>query len=261
MEALANFMHVDSEQNVQTFIESIKPWDGKPCERCLSTRKDGCFHYLGEQGSLTMFVCPKRSSCTKIVEYHERYVSIVRRHSRMPYELSLKSSTNFIIDKPWQQSVLHKLSKWNVKDKNWILLSGGPGTGKTHLVSAIVNSLLSQGYEVMYARFSEVMDSVRSRDYSLMQACRCVPILFLDDLYKGNITPFELKETADLIDYRGVNKMITLITTEKSPQELIETDQATTGRIIRNCNDFWAVFPRGLTADYRLQDFVRAGQQ
>lgn len=177
----------------------------------------------------------------------------------MPTELTLKSSTNFTIDKQWQQNVLHKLSTWNIEDKNWILLSGGPGTGKTHLVSAIVNSLLSNGYQVMYARFSELMDSVRSRDYSLMHACRCVPVLFLDDLYKGNITPFELKETADLIDYRCVNNMVTLITTEKSPQELIELDQATIGRIIRMCNEFWAVFPRGLSADYRLQDFVKAG--
>ena len=50
------------------------------------------------------------------------------------------------------------------KDPNGLYLFGQVGTGKTHLISAIVNSLIAMGYSALKTTPIELMRSIRYAD-------------------------------------------------------------------------------------------------
>lgn len=243
-------------QTKSYFEEKLNTLEGDPCDLCQATHKNGRFHYLDKDGYSYMFICPDRFTCQKINRFHSRRIEYVKKESRMPADLLCKSISNFIITEWWQQNALTTLSMWTYSDKKWVCLTGGPGTGKTHLVSAVVNELLNTGVEVLYTYFAEFMEAVRFKDLTYMEKARNVPVLFMDDLYKGNISYQEIKETAALINYRYTHDYVTFITTEKSPEELFEVDEATIGRILDKCDGCWADFPHEKESDYRIKDIL-----
>lgn len=257
MKPIRSYLGSNGESHDQSFFEeNLSPLKEKPCDLCLSTHRNGRFHYLDDEGYPCMFICTSRHTCPKIGRYHSRRIEHLKKTSRMPDDLLRKSIDNFTISEWWQHNVMTMLSMWTYTDQKWVCLTGGPGTGKTHICSALSVDLLNQGIEVFYTYFAELMEHIRYYDESFLEKARNVPVLFLDDLYKGNISFQEIKATAALINYRYTHDLVTLITTEKTPDELFEIDQATTGRIIAKCDGCWADLPHDKESDYRIRDFL-----
>ena len=86
---------------------------------------------------------------------------------------------------------------------------GPPGTGKTHLMSAIIRKLtLEQGIPCRYVEFSHMISEIRSlynenqSDTRFLGHLSTVPVLFIDELGKGKCNEFELRIIDELTSKR-----------------------------------------------------------
>ena len=129
------------------------------------------------------------------------------------------------------------------RSSDWFVLLGQSGSGKTMLCSAICNELLNQGKEVVYqswnALSSEYKHQLRNGSNELIEKLQTVEILYLDDLFKGSQSDFDVKNIAyDIINYRYNNRLTTIISSEYTLNELIDIDSAITGRIKQRSNGY-----------------------
>jgi DNA replication protein DnaC len=102
-----------------------------------------------------------------------------------------------------------------------ILLSGGSGTGKTHLAAAIANRLMAKGDPVFFAFVPDLLDHLRSSygpenglTYDeLFEQIKNIPVLVLDDLGNHSGTPWAEEKLYQVLNHRYLTDLPTIITT------------------------------------------------
>ncbi len=105
--------------------------------------------------------------------------------------------------------------------ENWILFAGEFGSGKTHLAAAIANERRNQGDEVLFLTVPDLLDYLRTTfapDSTvtfdrLFERVRNVSLLVLDDLGTESARPWTQEKLFQLLDYRYVGRLPTIITT------------------------------------------------
>ena len=115
-----------------------------------------------------------------------------------------------------------------------LLIMGNYGTGKTHLAASIAHHRTQRGDKVMFITIPDLLDYLRVTFNPNAQATfdqrfhavRNVPILILDDLGTENATPWVKEKLFQIIDYRYIAKMPTVLTTSKSMTDLEERLQS-----------------------------------
>lgn len=102
---------------------------------------------------------------------------------------------------------------------DWLLYTGRYGTGKTHLAAAIANYALAHGKEVIFQPVPDLLDRLRmgygnnADSYEdRFDRYRTVPLLILDDLGAQSPTPWAEEKLYQIINYRYVNKLPTVVT-------------------------------------------------
>lgn len=148
------------------------------------------------------------------------------------------------------------------KRKNSIYLGGEPGSGKTHLLMSLANEFMEQGIAVFYFPFVEGMDELKAdmndkEKYADKQRrMQRVPVLFIDDLFKRKKgeqpTAYEIKFMYAVINYRYLNHLPMLISSELDVNMLMYWDAAIGSRIIEMTSDFTAIMKNALDLNYRL---------
>jgi DNA replication protein DnaC len=109
----------------------------------------------------------------------------------------------------------------------WLLLIGGYGTGKTHLAAAIANFWRDRGEEVMFLTVSDLLDYLRTTFNPQTQvsfdqrfhAIKHVPFLILDDLGTEGGSAWTKEKLFQLLDFRYVTRMSTVITSAMALEE------------------------------------------
>jgi DNA replication protein DnaC len=145
---------------------------------------------------------------------------------------------------------------------NWMVLLGEPGCGKTHLSMAVANQLIRQQVPVLYFQhvegFSEMKDMLRNEHgiKKRLDQMKKVQLLVWDDLWKRKKgyepRPFEYETVFEVLNYRYLNLLPTIISSEKMPQELLEIDKAIGSRILERGKRHLVVV-EGLENNYRLK--------
>lgn len=113
--------------------------------------------------------------------------------------------------------------------RGWIVYEGPYGCGKTHLAVAIANARLEQfGDRVLFITAPDLLDFLRttfnsdaevSYSEAFEQICN-VSLLILDDLGVENPSGWAKEKLFQLLNYRYVNKLPTVITTNTALDEL-----------------------------------------
>lgn len=109
----------------------------------------------------------------------------------------------------------------------WLLLAGGYGTGKTHLAAAIANYAVQMGVPTLFITVPDLLDSLRfafdSPDTTFeerFEQIRNAELLILDDFGTQYATGWAQEKLFQIINYRYINKMPLVITTNLAMDEI-----------------------------------------
>lgn len=121
-----------------------------------------------------------------------------------------------------------------------LLFLGGVGLGKTHLSLGIARRVLEKGYGVIYGGAPALLAAAEREHFSkesngAMESYLSCDLLIIDDLGTEFSTQFTVSVINDIINTRMLKKLPTIISTNLSPEELMEryTDRVTS-RLIGN---------------------------
>lgn len=141
--------------------------------------------------------------------------------------------------------------KYAEKPEGWIFFTGAYGTGKTHLAAAIANEALEHGVANIFQPVPDLLDQLRASFGRIGESyqerfdrVRTIPLLVLDDLGTQNDTGWAEEKLYQIINYRYVNKLPTVITTNVALREM-------DGRIASRLKDPMVNRVTFMTPDYR----------
>jgi DNA replication protein DnaC len=145
--------------------------------------------------------------------------------------------------------------------QNSIALLGQPGSGKTHLLISIANALLDQGIGVLYFPWVEGLNDLKddfSKTNEKVEQLKEIDVLFIDDLFKGRrtVTDWQLEQLFEIVNYRYLNHLPMLISSEKDIDQICDIDEGIGSRIYQMSKDFTVVLRGEKNLNYRLTEAV-----
>ena len=111
--------------------------------------------------------------------------------------------------------------------KGWLLLSGGYGSGKTHLAAAIANFSVDLGIPTLFITVPDLLDTLRfSYDdpnatfEQRFEEIRNAPLLVMDDFGTQNATEWAQEKLFQILNFRYINKLPLVVTTNLLLEEM-----------------------------------------
>lgn len=209
---------------------------------------------------------------------HRKKIEKLFTFSAITPQMQKRTFDNFKLDErpecvrnAWltAKTYLNDFEAIKTEQENSIFLGGKPGSGKTHLLMAISNALISRGIPVLYFPFVEGLDELKSEIrengsgyQKKLEQLQRAPVLFIDDLYKikkgDEPTKYEIKFLFSVINYRYLNHLPILVSSELTIDQVIFWDDAIGSRIFQMSRDYQVHLTDGVGLNYRLpMDFGR----
>lgn len=211
---------------------------GMDCPLCMNR---GYFTRVSDEGYRYSEECScmsKRRSLDRIKrsglsELLERYTFSAWNDSQS-WQVGLKAAALSYVDDP----------------SGWFYLAGRPGTGKTHLCTAICGELIENGYEVRYllwrdfsARAKAVVNDEETYQH-LVSPMKTVPVLYIDDLFKTGKgqqpTTGDVNLAFEILNSRYNANFPTIISSELAVKDLLAVDEAVGSRIFERAKNNYA---------------------
>ncbi len=172
---------------------------------------------------------------------------------------------DYKLENQWQKSLYHKALQYceEVKEsKKWWVLLGQSGSGKT-LLSSIISNYVFKDLDInlLFITWTDfigrlkrkIMDNNTQDASRLLEEIKNVEALMLDECLK-TYNETDLKYWIEIINYRYSNNLITIITSEKTIDDLLKIDEATAGRIIEKSGMFLTNISKDKTKNIRLKN-------
>lgn len=196
----------------------------------------------------------------------------IRKSIRLMKESGLESVIRdqtfdrFLVKADWQKAIKEGAMDYARTAEGWLLFCGQPGCGKSHLCTAVCREQLLQGKPVRYMLW--VAESGKLKNPELperdakMEALKNTPILYIDDLFKpirsadGSTQPStaDIRLAFELLNHRYLNRLPTILSTERLPGELLKIDQALGSRILEMAADHCYTVRPDISRNQRLTE-------
>lgn len=166
---------------------------------------------------------------------------------------------NFAVGQDFQRTMMDKCRRFlEQDDRRFLYIGGQPGCGKTHIATAVCTALLDRGNEMLYVTFQELMNEMKSlvneSEYAqTVQRYGTMPLLYIDDFMKFEPTKSDIAHAFEVINLRMLKRKLTVITSERGPDEIVAIDEALGGRIKQMCGEFAIGIERAPGRDWRLR--------
>lgn len=142
----------------------------------------------------------------------------------------------------------------------WFVASGNPGSGKTHICTAICGELLNSGLSVRYMLWRDSSTQIKAvvndeEEYArLITPLKTVKVLYIDDFFKtAKLTTGDMNLAFELLNARYNRKdLVTIISTELHIGKLLQIDEAIGSRIYERSKDYYLRF-EGKDKNWRLR--------
>lgn len=234
----------DCSQNVNDYQES-----NYKCNKC----RDMLF-IMQEDGTAKECECrPLRIAEDKLQASGVSEEFRKKRFENFDYSRSKETMLAYSIAKSYSKD----FEEIRVTRENSVMLIGQVGSGKTHLAIAISNVLLDKGIGVIYMPYR---DSITNLKQSILNAenyqreiskYKNAQVLLIDDLFKGEATPSDIKTMFEILDYRYFKNLPVIVTSEKTVDDLIKIDEAVGSRLYEMSKDYVAEL-QGEKLNYRI---------
>jgi hypothetical protein len=112
--------------------------------------------------------------------------------------------------------------------QGWFVLTGVPGSGKTHIAAAIANRAIERGTAALFLTVADLLDQLRA-SYAddaevpyerLLEQIRTAPLVILDDLDAYADTPWAREKFYQVVSHRFHAALPTVFTCDRPPEEI-----------------------------------------
>ena len=149
----------------------------------------------------------------------------------------------------WQQKAKSLAERYIKERRGWFVAAGHVGSGKTHLCTAICAELLADGVNTQYMLWRDVAVQAKAvvnddEAYAeIVAPLKRVRALYIDDLFKVGKgkppTEGDVNLAFEIINSRyNDSSKLTIISTERSMEGLLEIDEAVGSRIYERSKGF-----------------------
>lgn len=237
--------------------------------------QDSINRYNETVGELTDFDCPKCKNKGYVAVKNEKGVMAVRKCEcfapRRAKQLIRQSGINanitfsdFKVNNAIQKMMLEKAQSFLTDEtKAWFYIGGQNGVGKSLLCTAIVSQLLNKYIPCKYMLWSD--ESLRlkalvnsEQEYlAIMEPLQKIPVLYIDDFFKTEQgkrpTPADVILAFRLLNHRYLTGAITIISCERSLNEIIDIDEAVGSRIGQKAKEYNMFIEKDKSKNYRFK--------
>lgn len=247
---------ISTIQSDSTFVEG----DGYDCKLCLNR---------GDR-----MVLEERNGMLYLRHYECKCMGIRRsiwRMKRSGLEKSIQEYKfeTFEAKEQWQRMMVdlaHRYLDEGVKDGRWLFIGGQSGCGKTHICTAVAGKLLYK-MPVIYAVWPQISKKLKAivneaEEYEQeIGKLQQVDTLYFDDFFKPVTddkgkrqppTPADMRLAFEILNYRYINKLPTILSSEWYINELADLDEATASRIAERCGSYAMMVGRDRSRNHRF---------
>lgn len=168
-------------------------------------------------------------------------------------------------DAPWQKGIKQKAFDFiSDNDGKWFFIGGQVGCGKTHICTAIVANMMNSGKTARYMLWRDEVVQLKAcvnddrEYYRIMNPLKTIDVLYIDDFFQtpqgGQPTQGDINVAFELLNYRYNNRdLVTLISSEKTVDDILSIDEAVGSRIYERTKDYCIVIGKDQSKNYRLK--------
>lgn len=130
----------------------------------------------------------------------------------------------------------------------WFFISGFPGSGKTHICTAICSRFIKEGKRVYYCKWTEEAGTLKTQKamqdtppayLDKLELLRSVSVLYIDDFLKQKPTQADLTLAFDILNARYNRPSLrTILSSNRSLREIMQLDEATGSRIAERARGY-----------------------
>lgn len=222
-----------NHQTIQTSEEELRAfeieWEGvpyKPLFNCPECKGAGFVHPHKPDGSVSysLFIPCNHPGC-----YVDNFRAYLRGEMVQQSGVTNLQQTfeNFDKNVPGVKKACIAAEKMaeGLGDFIWLIIYGGVGNGKTHLLKAIASRVIDRGISIKMIMMAELLSELRmaidtkQTDYK-MKELKEVPYLLIDELGLEYGTDWEKEKIEELLASRWNNGRFTVVATNRDIEEL-----------------------------------------